>query len=249
MKQIIYIITLLFSLILSGQNETIFKDATTLYNQGKYQDAIEKYQAILNSGEHSAELYFNLGNAHYKLNKIAPSVYYYEKALQLSPNDKEIKNNLAFAQNMTIDAIEVIPEVGLSKFFRNAINILSFDGWAKLTIMFMFLFVILFIVYYFAFSTGRKRLSFIGSIAALLFMLVSLSFAFQKYNMVQKDRPAIVFAKEAEVKSEPNLRSAEAFRLHEGSKVQILDTVNNWKKIKLVDGKTGWIPSDDIKAL
>ncbi len=80
-------------------------------------------------------------------------------------------------------------------------------------------------------------------------MLISLFFAFQKYNMVQKDQPAIVFSQEAEVRSEPNLRSTEAFKLHEGTKVQVLDTVNNWKKIKLVDGKTGWIPSDDIKAL
>jgi uncharacterized protein YgiM (DUF1202 family) len=66
---------------------------------------------------------------------------------------------------------------------------------------------------------------------------------------VQHDRPAIVFAKEAQIKSEPNLRSTEAFKLHEGTKVQILDTVQNWKKIKLADGKIGWIVNDDIKAL
>ena len=55
--------------------------------------------------------------------------------------------------------------------------------------------------------------------------------------------------KETEVKSEPNLGSTEAFVLHEGTKVQVLDTINNWKKIRLVDGKTGWIISGDIKLL
>ena len=58
-----------------------------------------------------------------------------------------------------------------------------------------------------------------------------------------------MFSQEALVKSEPNLRSEEAFRLHEGTKVQILDTVKNWKKIKITDGKTGWISSDNMKAL
>jgi len=249
MKHIIYIFTLFLSFGSIAQNESTFKEANALYNDGKYYDAITKYESILKTGQHSAALYFNLANSHYKLNNIAPSVYYYEKALQLSPNDPEIKNNLVFANNMTIDAIEEVPEVGISKFWNNMVNILSFDGWAKLTIVLMLLFVGLFITYYFAFATQRKRLAFIGSTMSVCLMLLSLTFAFQKYNMVQKDRPAIVFSQEAKVKSEPNLRSTEAFKLHEGTKVQILDTVNNWKKIKLVDGKTGWISSDDIKAL
>lgn len=249
MKHITSILIFLLSFGSLAQNETLFKEANSLYNDGKYMDAIDRYESIIKTGQHSAELYFNLGNANYKLNRIAPSVYYYEKALQLAPNDEEIQNNLAFAQNMTIDAIEEVPEVGVSKFFKKAINVFGFDGWAKLTIVLMLLFVGLFIMYYFAFATRRKRLAFIGSIASLFLMLLSLTFAFQKYNMVQKDQPAIVFSQEVQVKSEPNLRSTEAFKLHEGTKVQILDTVNNWKKIKLVDGKTGWIPSDDIKAL
>ena len=249
MKNLIYILLFFLSLGAFAQNETAFKEANALYNEGKYMDAIDKYESILKTEQHSSELYFNLGNANYKINRIAPSVYYYEKALRLSPNDKEIKNNLAFAQNMTIDAIEEVPEVGVSKFFNKVINVFGFDGWAKLTIVLMLLFVGLFITYYFAFSTNRKRLAFITSNVSLFLMLISLFFAFQKYNMVQKDQPAIVFSQETEVRSEPNLRSTEAFKLHEGTKVQVLDTVNNWKKIKLVDGKTGWIPSDDIKAL
>jgi uncharacterized protein YgiM (DUF1202 family) len=78
---------------------------------------------------------------------------------------------------------------------------------------------------------------------------VALAFAFHNYGLMENDRPAIVFAQETQVKSEPNLRSSEAFVLHEGTKVQVLDTVNNWKKIKLADGKTGWIPQEDIKLL
>ncbi|WP_405294826.1 tetratricopeptide repeat protein [Algibacter sp. Ld11] len=249
MKKLLYILSFLFCFGLFAQSDALFKQGNALYNEGKYAEAIQKYDAILNTKKHSADLYFNLANAHYKLNNIAPSIFYYEKALQLSPNDKDIKNNLAFARNMTVDAIGIVPEVGFSKLFKNVTHSMSFDAWAKTAVILVFLFVILFLVYYFAYSTIRKRLTFIGSIVSLVLLCISLAFAFQKYALDKKDKPAIVFAQETQVKSEPNLRSEESFRLHEGTKVQVVDSVNNWRKVKLSDGKTGWLASDDIKTL
>ncbi|MCH4552312.1 MULTISPECIES: SH3 domain-containing protein [Aestuariibaculum] len=249
MKRLLFTLLVLVSFGVFAQNQTLFEKANALYNDGKYAEAIDKYEAILATKNESAELYFNLGNANYKLNNIAPSIYYFEKALQLAPNDADIKNNLSFARNMTIDAIDVLPEGGIAKFVKKLTNTMSFDGWAKLAVAFVFSFVVLFLAYYFAYSTIRKRMAFIGSLAALVLICVSLSLAFHKYNLDKRDRPAIVFVQESKVKSEPNNRSEEAFRLHEGTKVQILDTVEDWKKIKLADGKSGWIAKQDIKAL
>jgi tetratricopeptide (TPR) repeat protein len=249
MKNLLYILSFLFSFGLFAQNNTLFEQGNTLYNEGKYAEAISKYESILDTNNHSADLYFNLANAHYKLNNVAPSIFYYEKALQLAPNDKDIKNNLAFAKNMTIDAIDVVPEVGFSKFFKNITHSMSFDAWAKVAVVFVFAFVILFLLYYFAYSTVRKRLAFIGSAISFALLCIALAFAFQKFALDKKDNPAIVFAQEAQVKSEPNMRSEESFRLHEGTKVQVIDSVNNWKKIKLSDGKMGWLDAADIKTL
>jgi hypothetical protein len=150
---------------------------------------------------------------------------------------------------MTVDAIDVVPDVGLSKLFKNLTNILSFDAWANVSVVSLFLFVIMCLFYYFSYQTGKKRLAFIGSVSFLFLTCITLFFAFNRFNIYKNHKPAIVFYQEALVKTEPNLRSEEAFRLHEGAKVQILDTVKNWKKIKLTDGKTGWISSDAIKAL
>ena len=249
MKLILYIITIFIATTSIAQNQGLFEQGNTLYNEGKFNEAIIKYEAILDAEKHSAELYFNLGNAHYKLNNIAPSIYYFEKALLLKPNDKEILQNIAFARNMTVDAIDVVPDVGLSKLFKNLTNILSFDAWANVSVVSLFLFVIMCLFYYFSYQTGKKRLAFIGSVSFLILTCITLFFAFNRFNIYKNHKPAIVFYQEALVKTEPNLRSEEAFRLHEGAKVQILDTVKNWKKIKLTDGKTGWISSDAIKAL
>ena len=249
MKKVIYILSFLSCVGLFAQNNALFDKANELYNEGRYAEAIDNYSKILETGNHSADLYFNLGNAHYKLNNIAPSIYFYEKALQLEPNDEDIKNNLAFATNMTVDDIDIVPESALSKLINNITNYLSFDGWAKFSVVLVFCFVFLFLVYYFAYSSIKKRLAFIISMASLGFACIALALAFHKYNVVKKDRPAIVFSTEAKIKSEPNSRSEESFRLHEGTKVQILDTINNWKKVRLSDGKTGWILDEDIKML
>lgn len=249
MKRIVYILTFLLSTFCIAQNQVRFEKANALYNDGKYAEAIDNYLAILETGEHSSELYFNIANAHYKLNNIAPSIFYYEKALLLKPKDEDIENNIAFANNMTIDAIDVIPDAGFSKLLNTTTNKLTFDYWAKAAVALVFVFVLLFLVYYFAYSTLKKRLAFIGSITALILMCITLAFAFHKYNLDKLDNPAIVFAQESKVRSNPNSRSEESFRLHEGTKVQVLETYNDWKKIKLSDGKIGWITSKDIKLL
>lgn len=249
MKHIIYTLLFLFCYIGFAQNQLQFDKANTLYNQGKYEDAIVNYKAILETGNHSADLYFNIANAHYKLNNIAPSIYYYEKALQLAPNDTDIINNIAFAKNMTIDAIDIIPETGLAKLLKNTANKFAFDTWAKVSVVFVFCFVAAFLIYYFAYTTIKKRLAFIFSLSVLIAVFTTMSFAFYKFNMDKNDNPAIVFVQESKVKSDPNNRSEESFRLHEGTKVQVIQTYNNWKKIKLSDGKTGWVVAEDIKLL
>lgn len=249
MKHLIFTFLLFFGVVALAQNQDLFEKGNAFYNEGKYAEAIDNYKAILESGEHSADLYFNLGNAHYKLNNIAPSIYYYEKALQLAPNDADIKNNLAFARNMTIDAIDVVPEAGISKLIKSVTNIMSFDAWAKTAIGLVFCFVVLFLTYYFSYSSLSKRLTFIGSFVCLALVFVSLAFAFHKYNLDEKNNPAIVFVQECQVKNTPNARGEEVFRLHEGTKVQVEETYNDWNKIILSDGKTGWVPSKDIRLL
>lgn len=242
------IVLLCFSKIVA-QNNTLFQEGNTLYNEGKYAEAIDKYMAILETGKHSSELYYNLGNAHYKLNNVAPSIYYFEKALLLKPEDGDIENNLSYANNMTIDAIDYVPEVGFSRLIKNVTNTSSFDNWAKMAVALAFAYVILVLLYYFSYASAKKRIAFISSIVCLVSLCIALALAFNKYEIDKKDNPAIVFAQESQVKAEPNLRSEESFRLHEGTKVQVLDTVKNWKKIRLLDGKTGWISSEDIKIL
>ena len=83
---------IIFFLISQSQDDVIFDQGNSSYNQGNYNEAIEKYTSIINNGSESSELYYNLGNAYYKINDIANSIFYFEKSLLLDPNNNETKN-------------------------------------------------------------------------------------------------------------------------------------------------------------
>ncbi len=249
MKRLLNILILFLCFFGHAQNDALFNDATKAYNEGKYDQAIADYQKILKNGEHSAALYYNLGNCYYKLNRIAPSIYNYEKALLLNPNDSDIKNNLEHAQNMTLDAIDTMPETAVAKIYKNLTGNFTFDQWAYIAVIFIFLFVIAYIAFHYFQFSGTKRIAFISSMFFLFVSIISVAIAYLRYKDYKTDHPAIVFPKEVTVNSEPNNRSQEAFKLHEGTKVQVLEKLGDWNKISLTDGKTGWIPSTDIKLI
>jgi tetratricopeptide (TPR) repeat protein len=232
-----------------GQNEALFEKANTAYNAGNYPEAVSRYTEVLKNGEESAELYFNLGNAHYKLNHIAESVYNYEKALLLDPADQTIKNNLEFASNMVLDDIKEVPKSGLSNFITNAISVFSFNGWAWIAISGAAIFSILFLLYYFSIASKWKRVFFTVAITAVVISFISLIFGFYMKNDTQNREFAIVFAEEVPVRNEPNLRGNELFMLHEGTKVQILNTFQDWVQLELVNGSTGWMDKSSVKFL
>ena len=232
-----------------AQESDRFEQATKAYNEGDYEQAIAHYEQILGDDLHSAALYFNLGNAHYKLGHVGPSIYYYEKALLLDPADAEIRNNLSFAQNMTLDAIQPLPRTDIRRIYESVVFGLDIDGWTYLGIAAMFLFVLGYILFYRLPRPNHKRIALLASLACLFCSLLFTAAAFLQYKAYHADQPAIVFSEEVAVRSEPNQRSQEAFLLHEGTKVQVLDSLDQWRKIRIADGQVGWMPRESIRKL
>lgn len=246
MKNILYIF-LLFTQVFWAQNA--FEKGNELYKKDKFAEAVKEYESILRTQNHSAEIYFNLGNAYYKLNQVAPAIYNFEKALQLNPNYEEAKNNLTFAQNMTIDEIKPVEKVGFGRTIEKFTSMHTYDEWAKITIGFSVAFLLFFIAYYFSSKTVLKRIFFVGMFLILIGLIVSVSSAISEKSRFDNDQPAIIFAERIEVKSEPRETSKEVFILHEGTKVQVIETQSNWKKIQLADERIGWINKEALKEI
>src|SRR5690625_963689 len=248
-KYFLYFIVFLIAANLKAQETELFDQATQFYADGDYQAAIENYQEILNQGKTSTEVYFNLANAYYKLDQIGPSIYYYNKALQLSPNNEDVQNNLAFAQEKTIDLIEENPKTGWSKFIDDLISTFYYETCAKIAVGFSILLMCFGIAYYFSKRSCMKRFFFGLSGLSLILGVLSVIFAFQQFDIQQSKTFAIVFSKVATVHAEPNPNSMEAFTLHEGTKVKVLDNFNGYAQIKLTDDSRGWIKEGAIKSL
>ena len=125
----------------------------------------------------------------------------------------------------------------------------SYDGWAWMAVSFAGLFLLFFLGYYFSATTLLKRIFFVGMFVVVFLILISVMAAISEKNHYETERPAIVFAEMASVKSEPKASGADVFVLHEGTKVFVEEVLDNWKKIQLTDGTEGWIESSAIKEV
>ncbi|TXD53498.1 MULTISPECIES: tetratricopeptide repeat protein [unclassified Polaribacter] len=249
MKKIFFLLLIVANSLLGQNTEQLFKEANDLYKNEKIEEAIELYKKIEAQGMLSSELYYNLGNSYYKLNKVGPSIYYYEKALKNNPLNEDVKNNLVFAKRLALDNIEEIPKTVFQKFHENWLQKLSYNQWAIVIIICSFLGSLLFLLFYFADSPSKKRFYFITSIFSFILLIFSFLITYNQYTFSKNNKVAIVFAEKTAVRNAPTLNSEEVFTLHEGTKVVVLDLVDDWKKIKLADGKLGWIIAEEIKEL
>lgn len=243
------ILVLLLLVSQSFWAQTAFEQGNKFYEKENYEAAISSYESVVNSGKQSSELYFNLANSYYKLHKVAPAIYNYEKALLLSPNDSEIKTNLEFARKMAIDDIKVVPKVGFHKLISDFTSKYYYDTWAWIAVSFAFLFLAFFVGYYFSERTLLKRIFFIAMFLWLLGIVLSSASGFYEKSRNDNERPAIVFAENAPLKSEPKSGSTDTTVLHEGTKVFIIESIANWKKVELTDETTGWIEENAIKEI
>ncbi len=230
-------------------NMELFVKANELYRNDKIEEALVLYETIEKNGAVSSELYYNLGNAYYKLNKVAPSIYNYEKALQLNPLNEDAKANLILANRMAIDTFEVLPKTVFQKLYENIIQQLTYNQWAVIAVTTAILGVLFFLFFYFSYTPSKRRTYFIITVLSGVIMLFGLVFSFKEYNVSKTTIEAIVFDMKTSVKNAPTQNSEVVFDLHEGTKVLVLDKVDIWKKIKLSDGKIGWVSKTAIKEL
>ena len=251
MKKLIILCCFFFSgsIFSQTENELNFKSAVELYNNGNYNEAVNLFIEIINNGEHSDALYFNLGNSYYKLNDIPNSIYYFEKALKLNPNDKDIINNLSYSQNMLIDKIDLLPSNQLSDFLNYISMFFSIKQWLVIGIIFLYFFLILFVFYFFKRVSNTKKRYFTYSTILFCASIIFILTAVTKFENQNSNLEAIIFEKKIDLRTEPNYRSEIQFNLNEGTKVNIKEELDDWILVELSNGVSGWMESKSIKKI
>jgi tetratricopeptide (TPR) repeat protein len=240
---------MLVPISLSGQTESFLIQGNHFYQKGQYEDAIHSYDKVLNAGYESAELYYNLGNAFYRKGDLGFAILNYERALKMDPGDEDIRHNLALANSKTIDRINTLPDFFIFQWWESFLALFTFTGWVYLS---YFLYLILIggiIFYFFTKRPDYQRLVFFLGIAVIFLLILSTSISIIKYNREFNIKNGIVIQQSATAKLSPDPDSQDAFIIHEGLKVKIEDKVDNYYRIRLQDGKLGWLPENDLKMI
>ena len=245
------LILLSFSFLLLLPNgllaqKELFEEANRAYQGEDFPKAITLYDSILQSGKQNAALYYNLGNAYFKEGNIGQSILYYEKALKLKPQDEEVQNNLEIARQKTIDRFEEVPENLFQASRLAIISLLSPDNWARLALFAFLLATLGFALYLFS---QYLRLGFITIVSGLSITLFALIMAWSHQNYLTNNQGVILLKDSSYVKSGPSESADDVFILHEGTKALRLEQFENWSKIKLPDGKLGWLPTEEIAVI
>ena len=251
-KTIILTLLLLVSVAVKATEPTSadrWEAGNKAYIEGNYDKAIEEYIAILDGGEYSMKLYYNLANAYFKTGANGKAILYYNKALRLAPSQEDIRHNLALAEAQTKDRIAVVPEFFLNRWMRTIRNSMSCTAWSVLSIVSFALVLAFGLLFLLASRLGIRKTGFYGALVALLFMIATTSFAISSRNDMLNHEEAVVMASAISVKSSPDRSATDLFVLHEGTKVKVLTAVDEWVEVVIADGKKGWTLKNNIEEI
>lgn len=255
LRKVVTVVTLLLSLgtsmnIQAKDLDSLWTAGVLAYTDGKFSDASAAWTSIEESGQKSAKLYYNLGNAWFKQGNYPKAILNYERALRLDPSYSDARYNLEFTSNFVQDKIEPVPEFILKSVARKVCYVMGSNAWAVIFLVLLAAALVMGLLFLLGSSVGKRRAGFYCGIVLLLLSAGALSFSiWQKSDSVKTDT-AIVMSPVSSVKSSPSSGSSkDLFVIHEGTKVTILDEVGTWRNISLADGRQGWIPASDIEII
>lgn len=254
MKRIILISLLLImcSGLTFAQDPNIEKyilDANELYQQEKYPEAVELYKKVLNEGYQSLSLYYNLGNAYYRDSKLGLAILYYEKALKINPSDEDVLHNLSIANAHTVDKFKEVPELFLATWWNSIVSVFTVQYWAVILTLFFLSFLAFVGIYLLTkSSTLQKSMFYISSINLIVVVIFAI-LMYAKYQADSSTNYGVLTDSIISAKLSPDIKSNDAFVIHEGAKFAVEDELKGWVKIKLSDGKVGWLPKTSYEEI
>lgn len=226
--------------------QTSFDEANSAYADGRYAEAAELYQSIIDE-QPCAQVYYNLGNAQFKQGELAQAILAYERALRLDPNNKDAQYNLAFAQSRITDNI---PEQDffISSWLRKMRNGLSEQTWIVGSIVLFFLALTGLLLFLLGRELWLRKTAFHVAWITLLFSVIAGANAASLHQRDTLRNEAIITQGIVNAKSAPDRSGTDLFTLHEGTKVTIRETIGEWANIR-VGNNEGWIKLQNLERI
>ena len=245
---LILLMSMLYGVV-SASPDSLFLKANGLYQDGKYELALEQYRQVLESELESADLYYNMGNAAYRSNSIGYAILYYEKALKLDPSHEDASNNLEFASRYRVDTFEEVPELFITTWMRIFLLKFSERTWSLVSLVIFILITLAVLIFIFSRRLVLKKIGFFTALIGIVWFIATFSAAITRHKSIIHPDAAIISAPSVIVRSSPSDTGTELFILHEGTKVKVNEGVTGWQNIRVIDGREGWISSSDFESI
>ncbi|MCB0736141.1 MAG: hypothetical protein KDC92_01415 [Bacteroidetes bacterium] len=226
-----------------------FAAANQFYYAADYQAAVNAYQNIINAGFESEELYYNLGNAHYKSGNKPLAVWAYEKTLLLNQDHQDAHYNLDLLRGQLQDQIRPNADYELRQFKTRLVNRFSPLNWTWLSVIAVWLACCGFAIFIFSGQSIIKKLGVLTGISCTAIFIVLTAMAWMGNNRVCHNKMAILLNEKATIWSAPGTDGQELQIIHEGLKLEMLETDSSWVKVALANGTQGWLQNPELKAL
>lgn len=235
--------------VVFASSDSLFHKANKLYQEGRYELALDQYKEVLGAGLESADLYYNMGNAAYRSNNIGYAILYFEKALKLDPSHEDASNNLEFTSRYRVDTFEEVPELFIRTWMRTSLLMFSERSWSLVSLVLFILIVFAALLYIFSRRLLLKKIGFFTVLIGLLFFIATFSAALTRHKSIIHPDAGIILAPSVVVRSSPSDTGTELFILHEGTRVKVNENVSGWQNIRVIDGREGWISSSDFESI
>lgn len=230
-----------------GVESDEFVMANKFYQEKDYESAIRLYQSVLNQGVESANLYYNLGNAHFKHGDLGHAVLCYLKARRLAPADPDIIQNLEFARRFSRIQMEGVELNPISAFAEGIVSPYRFStlAWTS-SLFFVILMLLLCLRFGLALNHAVIRIAAILSLALLVIVAGLTTFKYRHDYLVRR---AVITAEKSEVRTGPSDRSDLELEGAPGLIVEILGESNDYYSVLFENKRRGWIKKDLVSVL
>ena len=251
MKRFIIIFSCLLSFALNSiaDNNSLKLEADSAYSHEQYDKAIKLYEKLAKETS-DYKVYYNLGCSYYRVDNIAKSVLWLERASRLNPSDEDVLFNLTMVRDKTIDKIIPKHEMIIVSVFKRLVNMMSLKSWSVVNIsLFILTFVFISLFFFSNILSLRKVGLFMSALCIILCILGNIC-AYQQRSFATNHINGIIMAPAVTVKSTPTESGSDLFVIHEGTYVEIKDSsMKDWLEVQIADGKIGWIPKKSLELI
>ena len=250
----LWILSLLLLVFVEGRawaemaEVALYNEANGRYRAGKYAEAAQRYETALKQGVQNGHVYYNLGNAYFKLDRIGESILWYERARLLEPRDPDIAANLQFANLVKKDRDEASDESMVVAVLRHAYETPSLNELS--VILTLALVAVLGMACWRLWAAERGRAVWLGCMAsgAAVVILAALFLGARAIDEADAGTAIVTVAREI-ARSAPDANETVVFVIHEGTKVTVQREEKGWVLVRLENGFGGWLPGGAISVI